>query len=300
VHAGASADVSADALLVVGSADDCDLILTDEGISSHHCVLGQLGGTVFVRAVQGTLAVGKRSLGLGEQLTLQSQADIQVGSVSISLHAHLDVIENARFFSGLWPYWLALIGLTSLLVIFVFLAVVSPDKTADQANRDPAILGLSNDDLLAMQAVSGKQKFDASSPGARHLARQVKEVFRLSGLSVQANAVDDGVIEVTGRFADDKEAEMVVHSRALREIKALRQVRVVNVDANGIAKTPDRKIVRLTAGLEPYFVTADGARFYLGARLKSGFTVIAIEEEHVRLVSDIGEERVLRAGALLE
>jgi hypothetical protein len=86
----------------------------------------------------------------------------------------------------------------------------------------------------------------------------------------------------------------------LRDLKSLHQVKLVNRIVKTDQRASERKIVRLTAGLEPYFVTANGARYYLGARLPSGYTVIDIAREHVWLVSDDGKERRFSAGEILQ
>ncbi|MEM9058546.1 MAG: hypothetical protein AAGD86_13785, partial [Pseudomonadota bacterium] len=52
---------------------------------------------------------------------------------------------------------------------------------------------------------------------------------------------------------------------------------------------PDgKRIVSVVAGDDPYLVTADGSRYYVGARLPSGDTLHAIEANTVWI--DTGEE----------
>lgn len=306
LHTGAKAEIGGGSLLVIGSAEDSDLILTDDGVVSHHCVIGQLGGTVFVKSLQGDLIVNNRSIGPGEQITLHGEGGILIGSASIGLHSEQVNLISLRNLIPVRRY-----RILALLLMFIFLlgfAWTFYDFVKALSRNEPTaqVHGLAQGHSLAHAGVFPAQQsasekiFDPLATESINLARQVSEVFRLSGLSVKATAVSEGVIEVSGVFSDPSGPESIVHSRALRDIKALRQVRVVNLLGRAESDESDRKIVRLTAGLEPYFVTANGARYYLGARLKSGYTVIAIVKEHIRLVSDDGKERVIGAGAILE
>ena len=53
-----------------------------------------------------------------------------------------------------------------------------------------------------------------------------------------------------------------------------------------------KKIVSVVGGKDPYLVTADGSRYYVGARLPGGGRLHAIDDEAVWIETGDGLERL--------
>ncbi|WP_416397482.1 FHA domain-containing protein [Allohahella sp. A8] len=317
LHAGARAEVSGASLTSIGASDECDLVLTDETVAARHCMIGQLGQAIFIKSLEGVLTVDGRTLATGEQVVVKQDAILGIGSVAVGLKL-IRVNNTARSVSKagqnrwLLMYPLALMAGVALLwttytqvyaksatngreVGLFSVGAKVDDEATSVRNKKPVI------DAAVEQTLPVDEAVEDGADLSR-LAGQVAEIFRLSGFPVQAEALSPGVIQVSGHFDDPADAERIIRSRALREVKALKQVRVMNTAGAELVDEPieAQKIVRLAAGDDPYLVTADGARYYPGARLSNGFEIASIDSQQIRLVSDTGEERELGAGAVLE
>ena len=65
-HRGASCTLGDGAMAVIGQRDDCDVILSDDGIAAHHCIVSNVGNQPMVRAVDGSATLGSGTLEPGE------------------------------------------------------------------------------------------------------------------------------------------------------------------------------------------------------------------------------------------
>ncbi|HEX7814089.1 FHA domain-containing protein [Dyella sp.] len=88
VHSGAEFRMPERGILMIGQADDCDLILGDEGIAGHHCVLTVIGDQVLLRALEGTVATDDRQLAPGDSMTLEHFAVVRMGEVRFAVGSH--------------------------------------------------------------------------------------------------------------------------------------------------------------------------------------------------------------------
>src|SRR5688572_138631 len=62
LHIGASRPLAEKEMILVGSGEDCDIVLSDPGVAPHHALIGLLGGTFSVRALDAPLRVGGQPL----------------------------------------------------------------------------------------------------------------------------------------------------------------------------------------------------------------------------------------------
>ena len=118
------------------------------------------------------------------------------------------------------------------------------------------------------------------------LARQVTEVFRVNGVAVQAEVVGAGrvVAQAAERDADRvARAEEVVR----RDVRGLEQLVVHNTakplppPPPPVIDDPGKRIASLVPGDPAYLVTADGARYFVGAMLPTGHRITQIEHSRV-------------------
>jgi type III secretion protein D len=112
-------------------------------------------------------------------------------------------------------------------------------------------------------------------------------VLRLSGINCDAQYNGDGQVTVSGHLGDPQSLSSVVKSRAIREIVGLKRVVAVNLDHGGKAVGLDgSRIVSVVASADPYVVTADGSRYYVGASLPQGGKLAGVKEGEVLVERD--------------
>jgi hypothetical protein len=135
----------------------------------------------------------------------------------------------------------------------------------------------------------------ATSPSALVEARAqaVGEVFRLHGLAVQAQPRADGTVLVQAQERDTWRVEQA-EKAARRDVPGLAGLTVRNqppAPAAGprppLAPDAGKRITAVVADAEtPYFVTADGSRYFIGALLPSGHRVLQIAAQAVTVERD--------------
>jgi len=145
------------------------------------------------------------------------------------------------------------------------------------------------DAWLAARAASAPLVVDVAVDEA--LARQVTEVFRVNGVAVQAEVVGPGrvVAQAAERDTDRvARAEEVVR----RDVRGLEQLVVRNTakplppPAPPVIDDPGKRIASLVPGDPAYLVTADGARYFVGAMLPTGHRITQIEHSRVTVERD--------------
>ncbi len=120
------------------------------------------------------------------------------------------------------------------------------------------------------------------------LKRDVAEVFRVNGVVVQATLQGPGRVAVEAAEPDAARlarAEEVVR----RDVRGLQQLTVVNTakppppPAPSVPDDPGKRIASLVPGEPGYLVTADGARYFIGALLPTGHRITQIAKSSVTL-----------------
>lgn len=130
-------------------------------------------------------------------------------------------------------------------------------------------------------------------PPADDTAHAVAEVFRLHGVAAEARAAADGGVRVEARERDAwrvGRAEQAVR----RDVPGLGRLTVSNqppptapAARAPLAADPGKRITAVVDDAErPYFVTADGSRYFTGALLPSGHRVVSIADRAVTVERD--------------
>jgi type III secretion system YscD/HrpQ family protein len=327
LHSGAQRGCALADMIVVGSADDCDLILADAGVAAHHCVIKVDGSRWIVRALDGAVHVDTRTAATGDSIDLQWFEVIGVGSAALALgepdsDRWDSLIEPSGAKSGMAAaltmrkrVLVATLGVSICLATAIAASSLhstqrpqAPSQRAmlESSVRDVAlekaeigqddtgklrVSGLADDhprierlrgDLAARGVVA---ELDVRS--GKDIARDVGEVLRLSNLQADTEYRGAGEVGISGHFGDGKRLDGVLASRAIRDVKGLAKVAVVNLD-NGQAKLPvvasgdeARRIVVAVGGTDPYIVTGDGSRYFAGAQLPCGGRLHSVEGQEV-------------------
>lgn len=90
IHTGAERRCRERDVVLLGSGDDCDLVLVDPGIAAHHCLINILGGQILVRAIEAPLTAGGRRVTPGEPVVVDSFQPILLGEARLCLGADWD------------------------------------------------------------------------------------------------------------------------------------------------------------------------------------------------------------------
>ena len=129
------------------------------------------------------------------------------------------------------------------------------------------------------------------------ITREVTEVFRVNGIPVQATLAGPGrvVAEVSER---DRERLARAEDVVRRDVRGLEKLTVRNTAtplppvAPALVDDPGKRIASLVPGDPAYVVTADGARYFVGALLPSGHRITQVAQQRVTLERD-GQQSTL-------
>jgi type III secretion protein D len=101
-------------------------------------------------------------------------------------------------------------------------------------------------------------------------------------------------------LGDPKALATIIQSRAMREIVGLKRVLAMNLDDPHGSSSPTQvdstRIVSAISGDDPYVVTADGSRYYVGAELPQGGRLAGVQGDDV-LIERNGQVEHLRLRA---
>jgi len=158
--------------------------------------------------------------------------------------------------------------------------------------------------LEARLAAAGLRS-ESRVASAGRLVQDVREIFRVNGLNVDARYERDGVVAVAGLAGEEKRMAGVV-SHALQDVHGLTSVRVDPAPAAAkpdVARDPEppapeltpeqstaKRIASVVDGSPAYVVTADGSRYFIGALLPQGYRITAIEGGAVTVQTEKGEK----------
>lgn len=143
------------------------------------------------------------------------------------------------------------------------------------------------------QVVPPAQAAAAQRPATADLAAGVVEVFRLHGIAAKPTWTDDGELVLHTRERDTAKLDAAT-AAARRDLARLPVLHVDNqppvVAQPTPVSPPDDPAKRLVAVIDnsdsPYFITADGSRYFNGALLPSGHRVVEIAERAVVVERD--------------
>lgn len=85
LHDGASRVLSEQEMLLIGSGEDCDIILSDPGVARHHAMVLRHGDTLSLRAIDAVLEFAGDPLEPGDPIELPQLQPARLGGVSIAI-----------------------------------------------------------------------------------------------------------------------------------------------------------------------------------------------------------------------
>jgi type III secretion protein D len=120
------------------------------------------------------------------------------------------------------------------------------------------------------------------------LARDVAEVFRVNGVNVRTTVAGPGQIQAV---ADEPDSARLADAATAvrRDVRSLVRLDVKNTAKPAppplpkVSADPNKRIVSVVPGSPGYLITADGARYFVGAMLPTGHRVARIGRASVTL-----------------
>ena len=295
LHKGAVIRLDTADMLVIGASDDCDVILADTGVCSHHCLLQRQADKFFLRTIEGALNVNGHEQDPGATALLPPGVPVIIGGAAFEIAAMTPPVDTpveviSKEHSPAKAPVSRLQSVSHLLrgrPLTVTAAVATLIATGFGVRA--ISLGIS---AQSVQDAAGQATAAAAvtSRSGASIAHDVAEVLRLSGITCEAQYNGDGAVTVSGHLGDPKSLETIVKSRAVREIVGLKRVLAINFDHPGGSMrgtTVDgTRIVSVVASADPYVVTADGSRYYVGASLPQGGRLAGVKEGEVLVERD--------------
>lgn len=184
IHTGAERRCRERDVVLLGSGDDCDLVLVDPGIAAHHCLINILGGQILVRAIEAPLTAGGRRVTPGDPVVVDSFQPIALGEARLCLGADWDPRWQATDDAAAHPvsgialpprkgaigrhpwYTLAGLALVSMASVALYAANQAPeDVTIGAEQRISAVLvGLDLDEVERQPLAGGGTAFRGVVP----------------------------------------------------------------------------------------------------------------------------------------
>ena len=286
MHRGALTPIAACDVVLVGADEDCDVILHDAGVARHHCILSNVDSKLVLRAIDAPLTLDGRRLDPGKSVCVRPGACVELGSTALDVVSgrDSDVPYNERLIqpsAARGRLLLRNMRWAAVAVLAVGVAVA--------CGLNPVQIGLRGHGPQMTRAPA--EQLATGRPGA-DIARDVEEVLRLSGVASDAHYDGNGTVTVHGHMGDPKMLATAIRSRAMREIVGLKRVLAVNLDDPHSTASPTQvdgtRIVSAISGDDPYVVTADGSRYYVGAELPQGGRLAGVDGDEV-LIERNGE-----------
>src|SRR5690606_17742687 len=257
LHAGASRPLSRREMVLVGSGDDCDVVLADLGVAPHHALVNAVDGRFHLRALDAPLELPGRTLHPGDPVEVAQVRRIGLGQAAIAfgradapewlaLAPGIDAGPPPRrppAFASRLPMiaGVAVLALAGLAIFAAWMPSAPPPVDVEQRLRELAreyrvgdaritragagravLAGMVDDDAsrVRLDARIADEELPASLAlrSGQDLASDVAEVMRTGGYTVQAEYLGDRNVRVTGALGGDARAVRdFIQSRAMAE-----------------------------------------------------------------------------------
>jgi len=244
LHAGATRPLSRREMVLIGSGDDCDVVLADPGVAPHHALLNAVDGRFHLRALDAPVELPGGTLHPGDPVEVGQVQRIALGQAAIAF-GRADAVEWLTLapepgvdaplarprpaFASRMPLiaGVAVLALSALAIVAALTPAPAPEVDPEQRLRELAqefevgdvaisrdvegrmVLSGTVDDSDArarFQSRIASEGMDASVAlrSGEDLAVDVAEVMRSGGYAVRAEYLGNNNVRVSGRFGDDE------------------------------------------------------------------------------------------------
>lgn len=329
LHAGASRDLAEQEMILVGSGDDCDIVLADQGVARHHALINLVGGMSSLRALDAPLRVDGLPLLPGDPVELRDLQRIELGQAAIAYGPEHDpawatllpdaaAIADASRPPGVGVRKLPLVAalaVLSLASLAIFAAVmpqheepvdprsrlqamisefhVVDGQVVEDAEGRPVLRGTVRDSSVreSIEARIAAGGFDAAIDlrAGDKIADDVSEVLRTQGINAKTRYLGNGVVEASGRFEDMDAMREAASSRAMDDVPGVTKVLVKNF-------VPADQVKRTAAGPTEAAARSEPARIVSVVRGEEPH-LVAVDGTEYPVGSDVpGHGRLVSIG----
>src|SRR5690554_658129 len=195
LHAGAERELAGGEMILIGSGDDCDMVLADAGVAARHALLSFVNGRFSLRALDAPLHVATAMVHPGDPVELDRVQRVSIGEAAIAFGAADDAGWERLVPGGLGsrpapdqparPYLrrlpaVAAVAVLSLVSLAIFALVVPQQKVAPdpRAQLQRLVPEYGIDEGLAAVDQQGRLVLTGTVPDAatrERIARRIAE-----------------------------------------------------------------------------------------------------------------------------
>jgi hypothetical protein len=295
----------------IGSTADADIVLRDSGVASEHALLRIDSHGMRVEAMGGDIGIGDELITQGHGCKLRLPTEIAIGAARLKL-SHPGA-RGTGFFAGPVGQFMSRnpIATAGGVICCALVITVATRQQAPQMNIGEAVVEPKftlpstaqakpelpktayHADIGLPGAASSGAVTDVSAQStveeaASYLQARLKSV-NINSLKVSAS---DKRVQVVGNLAKRDAPAWISAQQWFDETYSGRVVLTANVAIGENQNVPPLRLQAIWFGERPYILTDEGARFYEGARLESGWMVQRIAEDRIVLERD-GESLAL-------
>lgn len=246
LHAGATRPLSRREMVLIGSGDDCDVVLADLGVAPHHALLNVVDGRFHLRALDAPMELPGGTLHPGDPVEVAQIQRIGLGQAAIAF-GQADAVEWLTLaptpgvdapparprpaFASRMPLiaGVAVLALSALAIVAAMMPAPPPlvdvehrlrelarefEVTEVEIRRDVdgrSVLAGTVDDSATRARLESRIASEGLAAGValrsgQDLAVDVAEVMRTGGYAVRAEYLGDNNVRVTGDLGDDPDA----------------------------------------------------------------------------------------------
>ncbi len=325
LHAGASRPLAEQEMLVVGSGDDCDIVLADTGVAAHHALITLVGGAFTLRALDAPVRIEGRPLHPGDPVEVKPLQRIDLGEAAIAHGGHDEAAWDALFPAIADPARkrraqpllrrlpmiaaVAVLALAMVAVVAAFLPRqgqqvdaraylqslvpqhgITQAKIQADVNGMPVLSGTVESEAVRQRIVQQLRDAGVDASVAlrtgEDLASDVREVFRMAGITVQTRYLGEGTVQIDGNVDDGDEFKKVLGSRALADVgvnvvpgpglASATAAPKAQDERASVAAQPPVDIVSVVRGRAPYVVDSNGEQYAAGDMIPGHGRLIAV------------------------
>ncbi|MBB4277858.1 FHA domain-containing protein [Rhizobium mongolense] len=279
VHSGVSLPLEKGSY-VIGSAPDCDLMLSDRDVSAHHMRLQFAGSEVMIEATGADVMVQDTSVPVGHGLHVKTPVTISLGSARLRLCRPAQAAPRKTDKSKRTTWMIGGVAAFSLLTIAAVQAGI-----ADVGDQLP--MASFDETTVTAGTVS------ASMPSADEVSSALAAKLAAAGLSDLQVKADGTRFAVSGALDDEARKSWGDVQTWFDRSYGTNYVLTSMVGEAAVKTSPKFNLQAIWFGETPYAIGSDGTRLYKGAALEDGWYIKDIRDGSLK-VGRQGEEFVLR------
>lgn len=121
------------------------------------------------------------------------------------------------------------------------------------------------------------------------LAKAVEDLFRLNGVTVEAEHAGDGRVRVTGAVAEPEKLS-ALRKMAESDVPGLKGLAISysrpEEPSDPLTNDPTKRVATIVGGPRGYIVTDDGSRYFVGAMLPTGHRIVRLRDGEMMVELD--------------